>query len=75
MEITPTMICRCQLVENKIQFCSLHESAKQLLAACEFVRKFLSNLKCHDHQNLIRNLVLPYVDNVLGEARKSEPAN
>jgi len=72
MQPTPAIICRCQLVENKIQFCSLHDSAKQLLTACEFVRKFLRNLNCHDHQNLIRGLVLPYVDNVIeGALNKS----
>jgi hypothetical protein len=72
MEAIPPVICSCKVVDQKVQFCALHENAERLLAACEYVRKFLSALTVsrHEDSNLIRELVLPYLDNVIAAAKK-----
>jgi hypothetical protein len=49
----------------------LHDNAERLLAACEYVRKFLSTLAVSRQEDaqLIRELVLPYLDNVISAAK------
>jgi hypothetical protein len=66
------VVCRCEVVENQIHFCALHESAKRLLTTCQLVRKVLGNLKGikQEDQSLISELVLPYVDNEISAAQK-----
>ena len=74
MEAIPPVICSCKVVDEKVQFCPLHDNAERLLAACEYVRKFLSTLvvsRQEDNQ-LIRELVLPYLENVIAAAKKTE---
>ena len=75
MEAIPPVHCRCKVVDEKVQFCALHENAQQLLAACEYVRKFLTTLPVtrKEDTNLVRELVLPYLDNVIAAAKKIEP--
>jgi hypothetical protein len=53
----------------------LHENAQRLLVACEYVRKFLTNLTVarQEDANLVRELVLPYLDNVIAAAKTIEP--
>lgn len=71
MESTATVHCGCKVADNKIQLCALHDNAGQLLAACEYVRKFLSTLPVSrpEDSHLIRELVLPYLDNVIAAAK------
>jgi hypothetical protein len=74
MEAIP-VVCTCKIVNEKLQFCALHENAQRLLAACEYVRKFLTT-PAGDRQentNLVRELILPYLDNVIAAARGSNP--
>jgi hypothetical protein len=75
MEATPPVLCGCKVVDEKLQFCALHENAQQLLAACEYVRKFLTTLTVarQEDTNLVRELVLPYLDNVIAAAKKIAP--
>ncbi len=75
MEATPPALCSCKVVDEKVQFCALHENAQQLLAACEYVRKFLTTLTVarHEDASLVQELVLPYLDNVIAAAKKIEP--
>lgn len=75
MESIPPVLCSCKVVDEKLQFCALHDNAQQLLAACEYVRKFLTTLAVarHEDTNLVRELVLPYLDNVIAAAKKIAP--
>ncbi len=74
MEKPPPVLCSCKMVDEKLQFCPLHESAQQLLAACEYVRRFLATLTVvrQEDTNLVRELILPYLDNVIAAAKKTE---
>jgi hypothetical protein len=67
----PSIVCRCEVVDNQIHFCALHDSAKRLLTTCQVVRKLLGNLKGikQEDQTLISELVLPYVDNEISAAQ------
>ncbi len=73
METIPPVACSCKMINDKLQFCALHENAQRLLAACEYVRKFLATLTVvrQDDANLVRELILPYLDNVIAAARGS----
>lgn len=71
METPPPIVCRCEIIDDKIQFCTLHDSAGRLLVTCQLVRKILGNLKVikqEDH-SLIHELLLPYVDNEITAAQ------
>jgi hypothetical protein len=69
---TPSIICNCKIVRNRIVFCPLHESAGRLLATCEHLRKFLSNLRAAEQkdENMIREVILPYLDRQIASAEK-----
>lgn len=71
METVPTVGCGCTVLDEKLQFCALHDNAQRLLAACEYARKFLSTLagSRHDDGQVIQELVLPYLDNVIAAAK------
>jgi hypothetical protein len=71
METVVLVGCSCKTVDEKLQFCALHDNAERLLAACEYVRKFLSALPVARQEDgqLIRELVLPYLDNVIASAK------
>lgn len=71
MKTTPAIACSCAAVNGELQFCALHDNAERLLAACEYVRKFLSALSVSRQEDgqLIRELVLPYLDNVIAAAK------
>ncbi len=73
MEAIPPVICTCKAVDEKVQFCALHDNAERLLAACEYVRRFLSTLVVSRQEDtqLIRELILPYLDNVIAAAKKA----
>jgi len=75
MEAIQPVLCSCKVVDEKLRFCALHENAQQLLAACEYVRKFLTTLTAtrQEDTNLVRELVLPYLDNVIAAAKKIAP--
>ena len=72
VEATPSIICRCKIIRNRIVFCALHESAKRLLATCDHLRKFLATLKVVERkdENMIREVILPYVDRQIASAEK-----
>lgn len=74
VEATPSTICRCKVLKNRIVFCALHESAHGLLATCEHLRKFLSSLKvaAQRDENMIRQLIFPYLDRqIAGRKRRA----
>jgi hypothetical protein len=50
VEFTPAFICRCKIVQNKIVFSTLHKQAEMLLAVCDYLQKFIRNVKLDDHQ-------------------------
>jgi hypothetical protein len=72
VEATPSIICGCKIVNDKIVFCPLHESAGRLLATCDHLRKFLSSLKVAEPkaENTIREIILPYLDRQIAAAEK-----
>jgi hypothetical protein len=74
METIPPVICSCKVVDEKVEFCALHDNAERLLAACEYMRKFLSTLAVsrQEDTHLIRELVLPYLDNVIAAAKTTQ---
>ena len=74
MDAMPRIICRCAVVGQRIVFCPLHEEAESLLAACQYLRSFIADIKVErpGDANLIREVVLPYVDGVIGRALKTE---
>ena len=74
MEAIPPDLCTCRVVDGKVQFCALHENAQQLLAACEYARKFLAKITVtrKEDTDLLRELLLPYLDNVIAAAKKIE---
>lgn len=71
METAPAVVCSCKALDEKVQFCALHENAARLLAASEYVRKFLSALAVsrQEDRQLIQEMVLPYLDNVIAAAK------
>jgi hypothetical protein len=71
METVATVNCGCKVADDKVQLCALHDNAERLLAACEYARKFLSTLAVsrQEDSHLIRELVLPYLDNVIAAAK------
>lgn len=74
MEAIQTVICGCKAADEKVQFCALHDNAERLLAACEYARKFLTTLAVSRQEDaqLIRELVLPYLDNVIAAAKVTQ---
>jgi hypothetical protein len=74
VEATPSTICRCKIIRNRIVFCALHESAERLLATCDHLRKFLRTLKAAEQkdENMIREVILPYLDRQIAAAEKKE---
>jgi hypothetical protein len=71
MEVTEPPPCACKIVGDKIVFCALHESAERLLAACEYARKFLGNLKVDpEDERMIREVILPILDAEIGARPK-----
>ena len=71
METIATVNCGCKVADDKVRLCALHDNAERLLAACEYVRKFLSTLAVsrQEDSHLIRELVLPYLDNVIAATK------
>ena len=72
VDATSSTICACKIVNNRIVFCALHESAERLLATCDHLRKFLKNLKVAEqkNENMIREVILPYLDRQIASAEK-----
>jgi hypothetical protein len=72
VEASPSIVCRCKIVRNRIVFCALHESAERLLATCDHLRKFLATLKVPEQkdENMIREIILPYLDRQIASAEK-----
>ena len=68
MEATNLAHCPCTIVDETIHFCALHARAASLLEACRYVRKYMTTLKAAraDDQDFIRELIIPYLDNVIG---------
>ena len=72
VEATGPIVCTCKVVDNRIIFCPLHESAESLLAACEHLRKFLRDVTLAEQkdQNMLREIILPYLDGQIAAAEK-----
>ena len=48
VEFRPAFICRCKIVQNKIVFCTLHKQAETLLAVCDYLQKFIRDVKLRE---------------------------
>jgi len=72
VEATPAIICRCNIVQNKIVFCTLHKQAETLLAVCDYLRKFTRDVKLGETKDeiFVREIVLPYVKSAIDAATK-----
>jgi hypothetical protein len=70
MKVSPPSHCGCKVVDETIQFCALHAHAESVLEACEYLRRFMTTLKAArpEDQNVIRELILPYLDNAISAA-------
>jgi hypothetical protein len=64
--------CSCRIEDEVILFCPLHAQAESLLEICEYLHKFLTTAKLarHEDQNLVRELILPYLGNAISAATK-----
>jgi hypothetical protein len=62
VEATPAFICRCKIVQNNIVFCTLHKQAETLLAVCDYLQKFISDVKLGETKDkvFVKEIVLPY---------------
>src|SRR5919109_1729435 len=71
MKVPAPIICRCAVVDNKIQFCALHENAQTLLDTCEYVRKFLADRKfSNQERGVMQRAILAHLNNVIAAVRK-----
>lgn len=69
--ITPSH-CSCRIQDEAIVFCPLHAHAESLLETCDYLRKFLATLRLarHEDQELMREVILPYLRNTVSAATK-----
>ena len=60
--------CHCTIKNNRIVFCKLHEAANGLYA--EYLRRMLPIFTPAEEKdrNMIRQVILPYLDNQLKAA-------
>jgi hypothetical protein len=72
VEFTPAFICRCKIVQNKIVFCTLHKQAETLLAVCDYLQKFIRDVKLGETKDeiFVREVVLPYLRSAINAATK-----
>ena len=72
MEPAPLSRCSCRIVDEAMVFCPLHSHAESLLEVCEYLHKFLTTAKLarQEDQDLVRELILPYLGNTISEATK-----
>ena len=72
VEFTPAIICRCKIVQGKIVFCTLHKQTETLLAVCDYLQKFIRDIKLGETQDAIfvREIVLPYLRSAINAATK-----
>jgi len=73
VEATPTFICRCKIVQNKIVFCTLHKQAETLLTVCDYLQKFIRDVKLGETKDeiFVREIVLPYLRSAIDAATKT----
>ena len=88
VEATPAFICRCKIVQNKIVqnnivqnkivqnkivFCTLHKQAETLLAVCDYLHKFIRDVKLGETKDeiFVREIVLPYLSSAIDAAMKT----
>ena len=73
VEATPAFICRCKIVQNKIVFCTLHKQAETLLTVCDYLQKFIRDVKLGETKDeiFVRELVLPYLRSAIDAATKT----
>ena len=77
VEFTPAFICRCKIVQNRIVFCTLRKQAGTLLAVCDYLQKFIRDVKLGETKDeiFVREIVLPYMKSAIDAAtRKDEGA-
>lgn len=74
MEAHGSIICSCKVQNGKIIFCTLHESAESLLAACCYARQILSIAKLVEqkYDNLVREVVLPHLNRIIAKAESNQ---
>jgi hypothetical protein len=74
VEATPSILCRCKVVQNKIVFCTLHKQAETLLAVCDYLQKFIGDVKLGETKDeiFVREIVLPYLNSAIDAATTKE---
>jgi hypothetical protein len=72
MDAAPPFVCECRIERGRIAFCPTHREAARLVSACDYIRKLLPTLKLAEsgQANMIRDVVLPYLDAVIPAAQK-----
>jgi hypothetical protein len=71
MKIPAPLTCRCAIVNNKIQFCALHENAQTLLDTCEYMKKFLAGRALSKpNRQVTQRAILAHLHNVITMVRK-----
>jgi hypothetical protein len=62
--------CHCNVQNNRIVFCKLHEAATGLYSAVEYVRRMLPTFKLAEEKDrkVIEQVILPYLDRQLKAA-------
>jgi hypothetical protein len=53
VEATPAILCRCKIVQNKIVFCTLHKQAERCWRVCDYLRKFIRDVKLGERKDEI----------------------
>ena len=76
VDFRPPFICRCKIVQNKIVFCTLHKQAETLLAVCDYLQKFIRDVKLGETKDeiFVREIVLRYVKSAINAATKGQDA-
>jgi len=76
VDFRPPFICRCKIVQNKIVFCTLHKQAETLLAVCDYLQKFIRDVKLGETKDeiFVREIVLRYVKSAIDAATKGQDA-
>jgi len=72
VDFRPPFIRRCKIVQNKIVFCTLHKQAETLLAVCDYLQKFIRDVKLGETKDeiFVREIVLPYLSSAINAATK-----
>ena len=68
------IIGKPQIVQSKMVCCTLHKTAETLLAVCDYLHKFIRDVKLGETKDEIfaREIVLPYLSSAIDAATKKD---